>query len=58
MFLFLESFSLILVEIRQLLSINLLDRMWVWIVQIYKGRKMCTDQNLNLEWTWNDVLWD
>lgn len=59
MFLFLESFllSLRLVEIKQLLSDNLLHAVWVGggdlvgLVQMDKSRRTCTDQNLNWECT-------
>ena len=59
MFLFLECFllSLRLVEIKQLLSDNLLHAVWVGggdlvgLVQMDKSRRMCTDQNLNWECT-------
>lgn len=59
-FLFLESFLLFLrlVEIKQLLSDNLLHVVWVGsgdlvgLVQMDKSRRMCTDQNLNWECTY------
>lgn len=59
MFLFLESFLLFLrlVEIKQLLSDNLLHVVWVGggdlvgLVQMDKSRRMSTDQNLNWECT-------
>lgn len=58
-FLFLECFllSLRLVEIKQLLSDNLLHAVWVGggdlvgRVQMDKSRRTCTDQNLNWECT-------